>query len=242
MVPEILDESGHIESSNLGVDRTSSTVKGGRRFSFGALVIVGDRRGKVGFGYGKSNEVPAAVEKAEKYAKRAMLTIPLQGTTIPHQVEGTYSASKVRLIPAAPGTGVVAGGTVRTILEKAGVSDCLTKCYGSTNKRNIVKAVFAGLEQLRPSKSIAGLRGLNLGATEIEAKIERGLRFQPKTSGKDKAKGPVNTVDDGRGKGRGGRGGPGRGRGGPRNDEGRGSEPRGDQGGAPAAPGAAPTA
>ncbi|MEI7658149.1 MAG: 30S ribosomal protein S5 [Phycisphaerae bacterium] len=226
MKPEIFDESSHIESSNIGVDRTSSTVKGGRRFAFGALVVVGDRRGRVGFGYGKSNEVPAAIEKAEKYAKKAMISIPLVGSTIPHEVEGTFSASKVRLIPAAPGTGVVAGGTVRTILEKAGVTDCLTKCFGSTNKRNIVKAVFDGLEQLRLATSVATLRGQHLGTTSIEAKIERGKRFMPATSGKDKARGPVNTVDDGRGKGR-GRGGPGggRGRGGPGRGDDRGSAP-----------------
>jgi len=226
MKPENFDESSHIESSNIGVDRTSSTVKGGRRFAFGALVVVGDRRGKVGFGYGKSNEVPSAIEKAEKYAKKAMITIPLEGTTIPHEVEGIFSASKVRLIPAAPGTGVVAGGTVRTILEKAGVTDCLTKCFGSTNKRNIVKAVFDGLEQLRLATSVATLRGQHLGTTSIEAKIERGKRFMPATSGKDKARGPVNTVDDGRGKGR-GRGGPGggRGRGGPGRGDDRGSAP-----------------
>jgi small subunit ribosomal protein S5 len=204
------EDSGHIESANIGVDRTSTTVKGGRRFSFGALVIVGDRRGKVGFGYGKSNEVPAAIEKAEKYAKRSMVSIPLLGNTIPHEVEGRFSASKVRLIPAAPGTGVVAGGTVRTILEKAGITDCLSKCYGSTNKRNIVKAVFAGLEQLRMGGAIGAVRGQDLGLSDIEAKIERGKRFMPAASAaKDRAKGPVNTVDDGRGKGRGGRGGPG---------------------------------
>lgn len=212
MQPEIHEESGQLDTSNIGVDRTSSTVKGGRRFSFGALVIVGDRRGKVGFGYGKSNEVPSAIEKAEKYAKRSMVSIPLLGTTIPHEVEGTFSASKVRLIPAAPGTGVVAGGTVRTILEKAGVSDCLTKCYGSTNKRNIVKAVFDGLQKLRLGSAVAAVRGRELGLSDIEQKIERGKRFQPTGVKKDKARGPVNTVDDGRGKSR-GRGGPGGGRG-----------------------------
>ncbi len=235
MKPEIFDESSHIESSNIGVDRTSSTVKGGRRFAFGALVVVGDRRGKVGFGYGKSNEVPAAIEKAEKYAKKAMISIPLVGSTIPHEVEGTFSASKVRLIPAAPGTGVVAGGTVRTILEKAGVTDCLTKCFGSTNKRNIVKAVFDGLEQLRLASSVEGLRGQSLGATTIEAKIERGKRFMPATSGKDKARGPVNTVDDGRGKGR-GRGGPGGGRGRGGSGGGRGGDDRGSAAPVAAAP------
>jgi small subunit ribosomal protein S5 len=209
------ESSGQMDSATVTVERTSTTVKGGRRFSFGALVVVGDRRGKVGFGYGKSNEVPQAVEKAEKYAKRILLTVPMLGSTIPHQVEGKFSSSKVRLIPAAPGTGVVAGGTVRAILEMAGVTDCLTKCYGSTNKRNVVKAVFDGLERLQAAGAIKGNRGLELGSTTIEEKIERGKRFMPTTTlgqGQRKAKGPVNTVGDERRGGRGGGGGGGRGR------------------------------
>jgi small subunit ribosomal protein S5 len=241
---ENFSESSHIESANIGVDRTSATVKGGRRFSFGALVVVGDRRGRVGFGYGKSNEVPAAIEKAEKYARKAMVSVPLSGTTIPHQVEGTFSASKVRLVPAAPGTGVVAGGTVRTILEKAGITDCLTKCYGSTNKRNIVKAVFLGLSQLRQPGQVGTLRHQQLETTEIEQKIERGKRFMPTAPKREKAKGPVNTVGDERKRGRGGRGGGGgRGRGGPGGGEGGGGGSGGGGGGeaAPAAP-AAPAA
>lgn len=193
-MPEILDESSQIESTTLAVERTASTVKGGRRFSFGALVVVGDRRGKVGFGYGKSNEVPQAVEKAQKYARRAMGSLPMIGTTIPHEVEGTFSSAKVRLIPASPGTGVVAGGTVRAILEIAGVTDCLTKCYGSTNKKNVVKAVFDGLKRLRPSTKVEELRGHDLGDTEIEGKIERAKRFMPQTPKRERAKGPVNTV------------------------------------------------
>lgn len=229
-MPEIIDQSSHIESSTVSVDRTSATVKGGRRFSFGALVVVGDRRGKVGFGYGKSNEVPSAVEKAQKYARKAMQSVPMMGTTIPHEVEGSFSASKVRLIPAAPGTGVVAGGTVRAILEIAGVTDCLTKCYGSTNKRNIVKAVFDGLTQLRQPGQVGALRGQQLGATVIEAKIERGKRFMPVAPKGEKARGPVNTVGDER-KGR-GRGRPRRDRGSP---EGGGGGGGGDSGGAPKA-------
>jgi small subunit ribosomal protein S5 len=206
---EIIDQSSSIESTTLAVDRTSATVKGGRRFQFGALVVVGDRQGKVGFGYGKSIEVPAAVEKAQKYAKRAMVSVPMLGSTIPHEVEGTFSASKVRLIPAAPGTGVVAGGTVRSILEMAGITDCLTKCYGSTNKKNMVKAVFLGLAKIRQAEQIAAARGQELGLTEIQQKIERGKRFMPvSTTKREKARGPVNTVDDGRKGGRGGRGGP----------------------------------
>src|SRR5436190_17731188 len=163
---ENFSDSSHIESANIGVDRTSATVKGGRRFSFGALVVVGDRRGKVGYGYGKSNEVPSAIEKAQKYARKAMVAIPMTGTTLPHEVEGTYRASRVRLIPAAPGTGVVAGQSVRAILEMAGITDCLTKCFGSTNSINTIKAVFAGLERLRTAQQVAELRGVQLGPTE----------------------------------------------------------------------------
>jgi small subunit ribosomal protein S5 len=193
---EIIDQSGQIVSATVAVDRTAATVKGGRRFSFGALVVVGDRRGNVGFGYGKSNEVPSAVEKAQKYARKAMRAIPMAGTTLPHEVEGRFSSSKVRMIPAAPGTGVVAGGTVRAILEIAGVTDCLTKCYGSTNKRNVVKAVFDGLSQLRHPKQVVALRGLDLGPTTIEQKIEKGKRFMPVAAKSEKARGPVNTVGE----------------------------------------------
>ena len=110
---DVMEQSGRMDSTNLGVDRTSATVKGGRRFSFGALVVVGDRRGQVGYGYAKANEVPNAIEKAEKYAKRVLVEIPLVGTTIPHEVEGKFSSAKVRLVPAAPGTGVVARQVAR---------------------------------------------------------------------------------------------------------------------------------
>jgi small subunit ribosomal protein S5 len=230
---EVLQESGRMDMTNLGVERTSATVKGGRRFSFGALVVVGDRRGKVGFGYGKSNEVPQAIEKAERYAKRQLLTLPLVGTTVPHEVEGKFSSSKVRILPAAPGTGVVAGSTVRAILEVAGVTDAITKCYGTTNKRNVIKAVFDGLEKLRAADRIKGARGITMGATTIEDKIERGKRFAPVSVKRDKAKGPVNTVDDGRkGRGRGGQGGGGRGR--------RGPAPEGAASGAPTVADGAP--
>lgn len=193
----------------MAVSRTAATVKGGRRFSFGALVVVGDRRGKVGYGYGKSNEVPSAIEKAQKQAKRELSTIPMAGRTIPHQVEGRFGSAKVRLVPASPGTGVVAGGTVRTILEMAGITDCLTKCYGSTNKVNVIKAVFDGISKLQQREQIEELRGLTLGATETELRIERGLRFMPKTTGQRMAA-PVNTV--GQERRGGGRGRPGGGR------------------------------
>ncbi len=174
---KMMEEQGsQFETETLGIFRTASTVKGGRRFSFGALVVAGDRNGKVGFGHAKSKEVPTAIEKAEKAAKRAMVKIPRVGSTIPHQVEGRFGASKVRLIPASPGTGVVAGGTVRSVLEAAGVSDCLTKCYGSTNKMNMIRAVFDGLERLRTKEHVEGIRDQQLGTTEIESKIARGQR------------------------------------------------------------------
>lgn len=216
-MPEIIDESSQIESTTIGVYRTASTVKGGRRFSFGALVVVGNRSGQVGYGYGKANEVPQAVDKAQKYAKRSIVDLARIGTTINHEVEGRFGASLVRLIPASPGTGVVAGQVVRSILEMAGINDCLTKCYGSTNARNTVKAAFNAIEQLRIPGSVATLRGVTLGKTAIEGRIEKGKAFMAATSGGDsasgpkKARGPVNTVGDDRRGGRGGRGGPRRG-------------------------------
>jgi small subunit ribosomal protein S5 len=208
---ELLDEVSQIESTTVAVQRTASTVKGGRRFSFGALVVVGDRRGKVGYGYGKSNEVPAAIEKAQKYARKAMVSIPMTGTTLPHEVEGTFRASKVRLIPAAPGTGVVAGASVRAVLEMAGITDCLTKCYGSTNSMNTIKAVFEGLERLRTPEQVAELRGLDLGQTLIASKIEKGKQFVSAVPQRKRVEAP--RPERGRGKPGGGRGGPGRGRG-----------------------------
>ncbi|MBY0312178.1 MAG: 30S ribosomal protein S5 [Phycisphaerales bacterium] len=238
-MPEILDESSQLESTTIGVYRTASTVKGGRRFSFGALVVVGNRRGQVGYGYAKSNEVPNAIEKAQKYAKRAMVNVQRIGTTINHEVEGKFSASKVRLIPASPGTGVVAGTVVRSILEMAGINDCLTKCYGSTNARNTVKAVFDGLDMLRLPADVGTLRGQELGKTQIVTRIEASKATMTATaSGPKKAKGPVNTVQDER-KGR-GRGGPGGGGGmrGPR----RGPESSAPAADAPASVGAAPAA
>jgi small subunit ribosomal protein S5 len=213
---ELLDEVSQIESTTVAVQRTASTVKGGRRFSFGALVVVGDRRGKVGYGYGKSNEVPSAIEKAQKYARKAMVPIPMIGTTLPHEVEGTYRASRVRLIPASPGTGVVAGQSVRAVLEMAGITDCLTKCFGSTNSVNTIKACFAGLGRLRTSQQVAELRGITLPQTAIETKLEKGKQFVTSTPRPRKPE-PPRPERGGRG-GRGGGGGGGRGRGGPRKD------------------------
>lgn len=210
---ELLDESGNIESTTVGVYRTSATVKGGRRFSFSSLVVVGDRQGRLGVGYAKSNQVPQAIEKAQKVAKRKMKSFPLIGKTLPHAVLGKFGACSVRMLPASPGTGVIAGAAVRAPLEMLGVQDCLTKCYGSTNPKNVVKAVMDGLSQLRSKELVAELRQLDLGATSVEEAIERSKAFMTASSG-EKAVAPVNTVGSdkaGRG-GRGGRGGPRRGR------------------------------
>ncbi len=155
------DESG-VESSVVRIYRCSKVVKGGRTFSFGALVVAGDRRGSVGIGYGKANEVPNAVEKATKDARRSMFKVNLKGTTIPHTVKGTSGASTVVLVPARPGTGVTAGKSVRPCLELSGITDILTKAYGSTSPKNLVKAVIAALQQLQNREQVESSRGVTL--------------------------------------------------------------------------------
>ena len=144
------------------VYRCAKVVKGGRRFSFGALVVVGDRTGTVGIGYGKANEVPMAVEKGVKDAKKTLYKITLVGRTIPHQVIGKFGATKIILVPASPGTGVIAGSSARAVLEYAGVQDVLTKVYGSTSAKNVLKATLNGLLKLRNKETIAALRGISL--------------------------------------------------------------------------------
>ena len=161
------DKSG-IESNTVGVSRTAATVKGGRRFSFSGMVVCGDRNGRVGLGYGKANQVPNAIEKAQKKAKQAMRSFPLTGTTIPHQVTGRFGACTVRLVPASPGTGVIAGAAVRAVLDLVGVQDCLSKAYGSTNNKNLTKAVIDGLQQLRSRAQVETLRKITIEKTHIE--------------------------------------------------------------------------
>lgn len=145
------------------ISRSACVVKGGRRFSFNALVVVGDKQGKVSFGYGKANEVPPAVEKAikegEAMARRAK-KVQLRGQTIPHRVIGKFGASRVIMVPAGPGTGVKAGPGVREVLAAAGVQNILTKTHGSTNPINLVKATLDGLQQLRTREEVARLRGV----------------------------------------------------------------------------------
>src|SRR5665213_878024 len=162
------DESG-IESAVVRIYRCSKVVKGGRTFSFGALVVAGDRKGNIGIGYGKANEVPPAVEKATKDARKTMFKVNLKGTTIPHTVKGTNGASSVVLVPARPGTGVTAGKSVRPCMELAGITDILTKAYGSTSPKNLVKATIAALRQLQNRDMVEAARGVELekGAGEL---------------------------------------------------------------------------
>lgn len=155
-------EGSELEDELVKLYRCATVVKGGRRFSFGAVVVVGDKRGRVGYGYGKANEVPPAVEKAIKQAKRQMMRVPLRGTTIPHRVIGRFGASRIILIPATEGTGVIAGAAPRAVLELAGIKDILTKSYGSTTAKNLVKATFDGLKQLRTRAFVETLRGVKL--------------------------------------------------------------------------------
>jgi small subunit ribosomal protein S5 len=153
-------EERPLEDTVVKVFRCSKVVKGGRRFSFAALVVVGDRAGTVGVGYGKANEVPRSVEKAVKDAKKSLHKIALVGRTIPHRVDGKYRATKVALVPASPGTGVIAGSSARAVLEYAGVQDVLTKVYGSTSAKNVVKATLDGLLKLRNKEMVESLRGV----------------------------------------------------------------------------------
>ena len=156
------NDRGEWSESVVAIRRCAAVVKGGRRFSFNALVVVGNARGQVAWGYGKANEVPPAVEKGVKDAHKQMNRVHLRGTTIPHQVIGKFGAARVIMLPARPGTGVIAGGAVRAVVQAAGVTDILTKSYGSTNKLNIVKAAIDGLKQLRTKDEVARLRGVTL--------------------------------------------------------------------------------
>jgi len=144
------------------IRRCAAVVKGGRRFSFTALVVVGDGKGRVAAGYGKANEVPPAVEKATKDGSKSLKTVQLNGTTIPHEVHGHFGAAKVVLVPASPGTGVIAGAAVRAVCEACGIHDILTKSTGTNNPTNVVKATIDALMQLRNMSEVERLRGVAL--------------------------------------------------------------------------------
>ncbi len=143
----------------VAVNRVSKTVKGGRNMRFSALMVVGDGKGRVGCGMGKAVEIPEAIRKGTEDAKKAMINVPIAGTTIPHEVVGVFGTGRVKLIPAPEGTGVIAGGPVRDVLEAAGISDIVTKSIGTNNKINVARATMQGLSQLRSAEEVARLRG-----------------------------------------------------------------------------------
>ncbi|HEX8590405.1 30S ribosomal protein S5 [Pseudomonas sp. NPDC078416] len=154
-------DEGYIEKL-VQVNRVAKTVKGGRIFTFTALTVVGDGKGRVGFGRGKSREVPAAIQKAMEAARRNMIQVDLNGTTLQYAIKSAHGASKVYMQPASEGTGIIAGGAMRAVLEVAGVHNVLAKCYGSTNPVNVVHATFKGLKTMQSPESIAAKRGLNV--------------------------------------------------------------------------------
>ena len=161
------DEKSEFSDRLVAINRVSKTVKGGKRFGFAALVVVGDQHGRVGFGKGKAKEVPEAIRKATDRAKRGIIKVPLkEGRTLHHDINGRHGAGKVVLRTAPVGTGIIAGGTMRALLEAAGVQNVLAKCYGSTNQINVVRATFKALKGMRSPGQIAEKRGLSIEAIE----------------------------------------------------------------------------
>ena len=176
------DARPQFEQRVVEINRVAKVQQGGRRFSFTALVVMGDRAGRVGVGYGKAKEVAMAIQKAEEYAKRSMLTVPMIGTTLPHEIIGEDGAARVMLKPAAPGSGVIAGGAVRAVLECAGIEDCLAKILGTTNPINVVHATMAGLRGLRRPEDVARIRGRSIEEVAPPVMLRRIEEAKTKSS------------------------------------------------------------
>jgi small subunit ribosomal protein S5 len=190
------DDDGRpqLEQRVVDINRVAKVQQGGRRFSFTALVVMGDRGGRVGVGYGKAKEVALAIQKAEEYAKRSMMTVPMIGSTIPHEVIGQDGAARVMLKPAAPGSGVIAGGAVRAVLECAGIEDCLAKILGTSNKINVVHATIAGLKELRRPEEVARLRGRSIEEVASPMMLRR---MEEATSGRKSSAGSAEAGQNG---------------------------------------------
>jgi small subunit ribosomal protein S5 len=166
MAIENIDEE-KLKERVIHINRVAKVVKGGRRFSFSALVVVGDESGHVGVGLGKANEVPEAIRKGNDQARKNMFKVPMIGSTVPHDVIGHFGAGRVLLRPASPGTGVIAGGAVRAVVESAGIHDILSKCLGTTNKHNVVNATIAALQMLRAPEKVAAAREISTDAIMV---------------------------------------------------------------------------